>query len=176
MRRLSGSAVPCVLALVLLSSATLLSLTAWEAEGGSGRGGRVRVSLNVELSQGRVRAPNTATRTAAERAPLPLPPPPSPLRGLASANLATLGGEGVSCAVALPTPRVALMFLTLGPMPHEALWEAWLRSAGGLVPKASLAAKGAFCLKMCRKGRWRGAQLQASFLSAPSLPCLLPAR
>lgn len=151
MRRLSGSAVPCLLALVLLSSAALLSLTAWEAENGSSRGERVRVSLNLVLRQGS--APAAGTASTAESAPALPPPPPSPLRGLASANLATLGGSGVSCAVALPTPRVALLFLTVGPMPHEALWEAWLRSAGGLVPKASLAAKGAFCLKMCRKGR-----------------------
>jgi hypothetical protein len=30
------------------------------------------------------------------------------------------------------------MFLTKGEMPHEALWEAWIREAEGLVPAISL--------------------------------------
>jgi hypothetical protein len=34
--------------------------------------------------------------------------------------------------------QVALMFLTKGEMPHEALWEAWIREAEGLVPAVSL--------------------------------------
>ncbi|CAK0758242.1 hypothetical protein CVIRNUC_002605 [Coccomyxa viridis] len=34
----------------------------------------------------------------------------------------------------LRVPKVALMFLTRGDMPHEASWAAWLRSAEGMVP------------------------------------------
>lgn len=31
--------------------------------------------------------------------------------------------------------QVALMFITKGPMPHEAAWVAWFRAARWLVPK-----------------------------------------
>ena len=35
------------------------------------------------------------------------------------------------CGAALRMPRVAMLFLTRGPMPHEALWTAWLAGARG---------------------------------------------
>ena len=31
-------------------------------------------------------------------------------------------------------PKVALLFLTMGPMHHEASWRLWLASAAGLLP------------------------------------------
>lgn len=37
------------------------------------------------------------------------------------------------CGALLQIPKVALMFLTRGPMPHEELWNRWLASAAGLV-------------------------------------------
>lgn len=35
---------------------------------------------------------------------------------------------------ALGAPKVALLFLTKGPMHHEAAWRLWLASAAGLLP------------------------------------------
>lgn len=46
------------------------------------------------------------------------------------------GGESPSSIA----PKVALLFLSRGPMPHEALWLAWLEEARGAVP-AALAAE-----------------------------------
>ena len=37
------------------------------------------------------------------------------------------------CGAMLQMPKVALMFLTRGPMPHEELWNRWLASAAGLL-------------------------------------------
>eukprot|EP00884_Botryococcus_braunii_P016679 jgi/Botrbrau1/3695/Bobra.0008s0022.1 len=42
--------------------------------------------------------------------------------------------EGDPCSSSLRAPKVALMFLTRGPMHHEGLWTRWLASAAGLVP------------------------------------------
>ncbi|PRW05940.1 beta-1,6-N-acetylglucosaminyltransferase enzyme [Chlorella sorokiniana] len=39
-----------------------------------------------------------------------------------------------SCAQALGAPKVALLFLTMGPMHHEATWRLWLSSAAGMLP------------------------------------------
>lgn len=44
------------------------------------------------------------------------------------------GQEGDPCSSALRAPKVALMFLTRGPMHHEELWTRWLASAANLVP------------------------------------------
>lgn len=38
----------------------------------------------------------------------------------------------------LQIPKVAIMFLTQGPMPHEALWGRWLESITGLMPTLCL--------------------------------------
>lgn len=42
------------------------------------------------------------------------------------------------CANALGIPKVALMFLTPGPLHHEEVWKLWFKSAAGVVPKQSL--------------------------------------
>ena len=47
-----------------------------------------------------------------------------------------LPADGPAAAAALLLPKVALMFLTRGPMPHERLWNDWLREVEGLVPSA----------------------------------------
>ena len=47
-----------------------------------------------------------------------------------------------SCSELLNAPKVALMFLTRGEMPHEPAWAAWLQSARGLVPLPVAAAPG----------------------------------
>ena len=47
-----------------------------------------------------------------------------------------------SCSELLNAPKVALMFLTRGEMPHEPAWAAWLHSARGLVPLPVAAAPG----------------------------------
>ena len=56
------------------------------------------------------------------------------------------------------TAQVALLFLTRGPMPHEALWSMWLEGAKGLVPNALLEA--AICsqdsINSCAAQRRRG--------------------
>lgn len=44
-----------------------------------------------------------------------------------------LGQHPDECGALLQMPKVALMFLTRGPMPHEELWNRWLASAAGLV-------------------------------------------
>ncbi|KAK9845205.1 hypothetical protein WJX81_000030 [Elliptochloris bilobata] len=45
-----------------------------------------------------------------------------------------------ACGTALGIPQVALMFLTKGPLPHAALWAAWLGQAAGLLPADCAAA------------------------------------
>ena len=47
-----------------------------------------------------------------------------------------------TCSELLNAPKVALMFLTRGEMPHEPAWAAWLHSARGLVPLPVAAAPG----------------------------------
>lgn len=47
-----------------------------------------------------------------------------------------------TCSELLNAPKVALMFLTRGEMPHEPAWAAWLQSARGLVPLPVAAAPG----------------------------------
>lgn len=37
------------------------------------------------------------------------------------------------CAHALHAPKVALLFLTTGPLPHEELWRRWFEDVGSLV-------------------------------------------
>eukprot|EP00884_Botryococcus_braunii_P000016 jgi/Botrbrau1/10014/Bobra.0012s0101.1 len=52
------------------------------------------------------------------------------------------GWEGTprgSCGATLRIPKVALLFLTRGEMPHERVWRAWLESAAGLLPMYCLA-------------------------------------
>ena len=51
------------------------------------------------------------------------------------------------CAYATRTPRVALLFLVKGDMPHERLWERWFRSIdstvyAGCMPRGSAAPAG----------------------------------
>lgn len=60
-------------------------------------------------------------------------------------------------------PKLALLFLTRGPMPHREVWGRWFQSVAGLVPKSALLATRAVCLRKCTKGgagegRERGAR------------------
>jgi len=48
-------------------------------------------------------------------------------------------GSPKGCPGVLQLPKVAMMFLTQGPMPHEPLWEAWLAGISGLVPTLCVA-------------------------------------
>ncbi|KAK9842288.1 hypothetical protein WJX81_004782 [Elliptochloris bilobata] len=53
-------------------------------------------------------------------------------------------GSGVSadaCADALGQPKVALMFLTPGPMPHADVWATWLRASADLLRADCLAGR-----------------------------------
>lgn len=63
------------------------------------------------------------------------------------------GGATQGCSRTLTIPKVALMFLTKGAMPHEALWEKWLAGTEGLIP--TLCAANAVCardgLQVCHK-------------------------
>lgn len=49
---------------------------------------------------------------------------------------------------ALGSPKVALLFLAKGPMPHEGAWRLWLSSAAGLLParKAQVGCAGVYCM------------------------------
>lgn len=47
-----------------------------------------------------------------------------------------------SCDALLLAPKVALLFLTRGPMAHERTWSAWLAGAAGLVPLPAVARRG----------------------------------
>ncbi|KAK9815960.1 hypothetical protein WJX74_007174 [Apatococcus lobatus] len=44
------------------------------------------------------------------------------------------------CAAALHLPKLALLFLTVGSLPHDKLWSDWFASAKGLVPRDYLEA------------------------------------
>ena len=41
--------------------------------------------------------------------------------------------HGGGCGASIGSPKVALLFLTKGAMPHDAMWAAWLEGAAGLV-------------------------------------------
>ena len=43
-----------------------------------------------------------------------------------------------ACAQLLGFPRIAMMFLTRGDMPHEQLWSDWFAEAAGLLPLQSV--------------------------------------
>lgn len=43
-----------------------------------------------------------------------------------------------SCPEVLQVPKVAMLFLTQGPMPHEELWKRWLASIAGTIPTLCL--------------------------------------
>lgn len=57
---------------------------------------------------------------------------------LAALTRAADGGQAVPAVgpalPSLPFPRVALLFLTRGPMPFIGLWDEWMAGAGGVVP------------------------------------------
>lgn len=61
------------------------------------------------------------------------PPSPPAQAELPAIEVAPAGED--ACAAAAGVPKVALLFLTQGPLHHEALWQAWLASAGGLLPR-----------------------------------------
>ena len=48
------------------------------------------------------------------------------------------GGGPRACAELVGFPRVALLFLTRGDLPHAELWGEWLGDAAGLIPSARL--------------------------------------
>ena len=64
----------------------------------------------------------------------------------AAASAVTSGGSTspsplpTSCQDALHVPSVALMFLTRGPLPLEAVWREWLLQARGMLPLYCVAA------------------------------------
>jgi len=55
--------------------------------------------------------------------------------GLAPSGAGNLAGtrHGGGCGASIGSPKVALLFLTKGAMPHDAMWAAWLEGAAGLV-------------------------------------------
>eukprot|EP00887_Chlorella_sp_A99_P002188 scaffold21.g2188.t1 len=65
------------------------------------------------------------------------------------------GWQGGLCGAALRTPKIALLFLVRGPLPHAQLWERWLSGAVGLLPLRPAAALGctrlhtAFVRRVC---------------------------
>ncbi|PSC67186.1 beta-1,6-N-acetylglucosaminyltransferase enzyme [Micractinium conductrix] len=55
-------------------------------------------------------------------------------RRLGSVGSVGLGGGSSHGITALGMPKVALLFLTIGDLYHEAAWRLWFASAGGLLP------------------------------------------
>lgn len=51
---------------------------------------------------------------------------------------------GPNAASSEPMPKIALLFLTKGPLPHEATWRAWFEAASHLLPRNEL-------LKRCNR-------------------------
>eukprot|EP00884_Botryococcus_braunii_P006779 jgi/Botrbrau1/16101/Bobra.7_2s0067.1 len=56
------------------------------------------------------------------------------LGALVLMGISELQGELVECSAY----KIALLFLTPGPMPHARLWGRWLEAAAGLVPLEGL--------------------------------------
>ncbi|KAK9822232.1 hypothetical protein WJX81_002852 [Elliptochloris bilobata] len=59
--------------------------------------------------------------------------------GEAASSLVQVADAAGRCGE-LRVPKVALMFLTRGAMPHESLWKVWLGAADGVLPRAAAAA------------------------------------
>ncbi|KAK9808849.1 hypothetical protein WJX72_005003 [[Myrmecia] bisecta] len=83
-----------------------------------------------------------ATASAGTAPHLPYRSSVSPVSGLNTGTLNTelthkywalLDKSSDRCAAALRMPKVALMFLTRGDMPHERLWSDWFAGGAGLV-------------------------------------------
>lgn len=70
-----------------------------------------------------------------------------------SVDAATFDGANTKCIVDLDMKKVALMFLTQGPMPFESVWEAWIHEAAGLLPKSAFRSGKSLCLQQCLSGR-----------------------
>ena len=51
---------------------------------------------------------------------------------------------GAACNDALGVDRVALLFLTMKAMHHEAVWRRWLHDAAGVLPAQARQARTAF--------------------------------
>jgi hypothetical protein len=56
------------------------------------------------------------------------------------------------CGTVLQVPKVALLFLTVGPLPHHQTWEQWLKAARGWLPTDAVraACDGPAALSPCR--------------------------
>ena len=65
-----------------------------------------------------------------------------------SSSLSSSSPPPRSCRDALRVPSVALLFLTRGPLPFEALWREWLLQARGMLPLYCVAAAA------CANGGW----------------------
>lgn len=68
--------------------------------------------------------------------------------GPSSTSTSTSTSSATSCQEALDVPSVALLFLTRGPLPFEALWREWLLQAQGMLPLYCVAAAA------CANGGW----------------------
>ena len=55
-------------------------------------------------------------------------------RGLQPDREAAQAYDVHQCAAAVAAPRIALMFLTRGGLPHERLWAEWLGGVAGVIP------------------------------------------
>lgn len=71
-------------------------------------------------------------------------PPAHPIQPhLRPVHVEVLDSSPDQCATAFRVPKVALLFLTKGKLPHAHTWELWLRSAAGVLPAEYLI--GALC-------------------------------
>ena len=67
-------------------------------------------------------------------------------RNVYRAHLQLARPAGSACNDAFGIDRVALMFLSLGQLPQDATWAAWLEGASGLLPLQLYQARATFNL------------------------------
>ena len=81
----------------------------------------------------------------------------SPAQAELTTRMAAGGADALQfsddqCAAALRMPKVALMFLTTGDMPHGKLWREWFESIAGEGPCRSAPAYASSCMERCSEG------------------------
>ena len=74
---------------------------------------------------------------------------------------AAVQGGGDRCAAAFGIPKVAMMFLAMGPFPHAAMWALWFQQAGGLLPADCMASAACGAEKDGEKARALSGLLRA---------------
>jgi hypothetical protein len=89
-----------------------------------------------------------------------------PVHQTATAPVARAEGAAGQLPPSPPTgvPKVALMFLTRGAMPHEQLWGEWLREVQGKVAKPVVSVQ------------WEGGAGHSCAVLRPASPAIWPCK